>query len=289
MLKITKEKITILIYAVAILTITCNFFIHIEPIMICDPDDWTYISSVRFPIPIWKDWNPAKVLPENLMGICGFFAAYVVYPILGDYILSFTYVYALLTAVFITVYIITLLFFVKKILGICTRASLICSFVAYLLHFLFMLHRGANNLFMFSAGDLNCFVNYTIPNLFCFVLAIYFVSKYLENPCSLLIDESNSIFENTKYPIYLKSGVIILLLYLSIFSNMVCNIIIMAPFIYMFCGILFNQIKLNGIRNLFSLSNIKRYAIFVYIFMLEIICLVFEYNGGRSKSLDSGG
>lgn len=36
-------------------------YICIRPIMICDPDDWTYISYIRQAVPLWGAWNPAKI------------------------------------------------------------------------------------------------------------------------------------------------------------------------------------------------------------------------------------
>ena len=132
-----RDNLIILLYAVFIFGIMYIFYINVEPIMICDPDDWTYISSIRSPYPIWKNWNPSKVFSENLMGICGFFSAYVVYPVLKDYILSFTYVYAFVISIFITFYMTALLLLIRKVLNMKIQESLICSFVAYLLHFLF--------------------------------------------------------------------------------------------------------------------------------------------------------
>ncbi len=276
-----REKLILLLYGVLIFSVSYIFYTQVEPIMICDTDDWTYISSIRLAIPLWGNWNPSKVFPETLMGLCGFFSAYVVYPLSGDYIFSFTHVYAFIVSIFIVFYIMALLFFVKKILNMTMQGGVVCSMIAYLLHFLFMLHPGANNIFMFTASNLNCFVNYTIPVLFCFILASYFVQKYLFDNNSLLCDE-NLNFRQT----FNKIGAMAFFIYLSIFSNMVCNIVIIAPFIYMFSAIILEQIKACGIKKVFTLSNIKRYSLFIYVFGLEFACLIFEYNGGRANDLN---
>lgn len=115
---------------------TYILYTQVKPIMVCDPDDWTYISSIRYAIPLWKDWNPSKVLPETLMGLCGYFSAYVKHPIIGDYILSFTYVYAFVVSLFIGIYIIAILLFIRKIFDATIQCSLACSLIAYFLHFL---------------------------------------------------------------------------------------------------------------------------------------------------------
>ena len=60
------------------------FFTNVKMLTISDPDDWTYISKIRIPIPSLNEYNPAKVLPETIMGLLGYFAAYVE-KIEGDY------------------------------------------------------------------------------------------------------------------------------------------------------------------------------------------------------------
>ena len=185
-----KKILVLVIYMVLLFGVSYIFYVKVEPIMICDADDWNYISSTRLAIPLWGNWNPSKVFPETLMGLCGFFAAYIIYPLSGDYIYSLTYVYAFVVSAFVVLYIIALLFFVKRILNMTMRGALVCSLMAYLLHFLFMLQPGTNNIFMFTASNLNCFVNYTIPVLLCSMLALYFVQKYLFDYNSLLYDKN---------------------------------------------------------------------------------------------------
>lgn len=279
-----KKNLVLVIYMVLLFGVSYIFYVKVEPIMICDADDWNYISSTRLAIPLWGNWNPSKVFPETLMGLCGFFAAYIIYPLSGDYIYSLTYVYAFVVSAFVVLYIIALLFFVKRILNMTMRGALVCSLMAYLLHFLFMLQPGTNNIFMFTASNLNCFVNYTIPVLLCSMLALYFVQKYLFDYNSLLYDKNL----NCRQPVE-KIGTIAFLIYLAIFSNMVCNIIIIAPFICMFSTIFLRQMKEDGIKKVLSISNIKRYVLFIYVFGLEFVCLIFEYNGGRAKDLSFGG
>lgn len=60
-----RKKSLLAVYMLVIFGATYIFYTQVEPIMVCDPDDWTYISSIRLPIPIWKNWNPSKVFPER--------------------------------------------------------------------------------------------------------------------------------------------------------------------------------------------------------------------------------
>lgn len=271
-----------ILFAVLIFGIMMIFYISVEPIMVCDPDDWTYISYIRRPWPIWKDWNPAKVFPETFMGMLGYFAAYVIYPITKDYILSFTYVYAIVISIFIMLYIFTIAELLKKMLCLSNIQSMALAFIAFLMHFIILLSEDVNNMFMFTASNLNCYMNYLIPTLLCFILVVTFFLRFLECPENLWW--KGSISKN-KYN-YFKLGCLMVLLYLAVFSNMVCNIVLLSPLIYMFLSNFFCQIKKEGGRSLFSFRTVKRYILFEYVFVLEIICLFFEYNGGRANDLE---
>lgn len=268
-------------FGILIFGIMMIFYISVEPILVCDPDDWTYISYIRNPWPIWKDWNPAKVFPETFMGMLGYFAAYVIYPITKDYIMSFTYVYATIISIFITLYIFIIAVLLKKILCISDIQSMISAFIAFLMHFIILLSQDANNMFMFTATNLNCYMNYLIPTILCFILMAAFFLQFLECPENLLW--TGSLPQNVCN--YIRLGCLSLLLYLAIFSNMVCNIVLLAPLFYMFLSNLCRQAKKEGCKSIFSIQTVKKYILFEYLFVLEIICLLFEYNGGRAADL----
>ena len=52
----------------------CVFFIKIHPIMLFDADDWTYLAFTRTSklLPSRNEWNPTRILPENLMPLAGY-------------------------------------------------------------------------------------------------------------------------------------------------------------------------------------------------------------------------
>lgn len=77
-----------------------------------------------------------------------------------------------------------------------------------------------------------------------------------------------------------------LLIYIAVFSNMVCNVVLIIPMALSFAGFTFNEIKMNGVKSVISKSFIKRNMYCLYTFCLEVVCLVFEYNGGRAQSFD---
>ncbi|MBC6910552.1 hypothetical protein DT304_04555, partial [Lactobacillus reuteri] len=57
------------------------YLTQISPIVPFDGDDWRYIGALRIPLPMWGVWNPTRVLPETLMSVGGYIAAFIVYPI----------------------------------------------------------------------------------------------------------------------------------------------------------------------------------------------------------------
>lgn len=87
---IRDERWKIWIVNIGLFVFLLIFFIRICPIIPYDKDDWIYIGQMRVPFPLWRNWNPSKVLPEVLMPMCGYIGAYMVYPLTGDYFSSLT-------------------------------------------------------------------------------------------------------------------------------------------------------------------------------------------------------
>ncbi len=249
------------------------------PIMVCDPDDWSYISYIRTPIPLWKDWNPAKILPETAEGLLGYFAAYVVYPICGDYINSFTYTFAGFVAVCIALYVVYSAILLKKIIpGINDAVCIISAYFMFLINFIML--RGNN--FLFTASNLNCFINYFVPSLFCMILLNYLLSSDI-----ICLDKQmqSGYKSGNGYAGLFKTGTILLAIYLAVFSNMVCNVILVVPMAMIFLNSAFRRMKEHKLKEF--LLSYKQSGIYYYTFILEIICLVFEYNGGRANSFSA--
>ena len=82
------------------------FFTKIHPIMVSDTDDWNYFFNHRKAIPLWKNWNLVRVLPEVLMPLISEISTYVIYPFQGDFFQSLTLGYAFALAASITILVI---------------------------------------------------------------------------------------------------------------------------------------------------------------------------------------
>ena len=118
----------------------CTWFIRICPLIVFDGDDWTYIAASRSALPLIRAWNPSRILPELLMPLCGSFAAFVLCPILGDYLLSVTVSAALFVSAFILLYLISFYLLLRK-LGHSVLSSCAWSVLFFILHYL--IFRGA--------------------------------------------------------------------------------------------------------------------------------------------------
>lgn len=269
-----------ILYGVLAFLIMYVFYTRVEPLMINDPDDWMYIGNIRTPVPIWKAWNPAKVFPETFEGLFGFFAAFVVYPLCGEYVMSFTYVFAFIVSFAFAIYLIAVCRFCEKVLSITELESICISLVFFSFHFIiFRRNEYEITKFLLTASDLNCFMNYTVPMLLNSVLALW-LSK-----CFLLDDSKDDILAMVNEGEYYKAGMILIALYFAVFSNMTSNIVLIAPCMVIFLCRMMNRVKDEGIVGVFKITFWKRNILLVTIFVLELICLIFEANGGRASSI----
>lgn len=270
-----SDAIVLGIYVLVIFISMFVFYTSVKMLTISDPDDWTYISKIRMPFPSLNEYNPAKVFPETIMGLCGYFAAYVIYPIIGDYTWSMTFVYASVVSLVIAVSIVCVCTLIKNLLYCNLWTSISGSLVFFLLHFIIFKAGENNNNFLLTASNLNCFMNYTIPLLSCFIMAMFIFKEYIncenDKPCNLGSGKKTIII-----------GLVLLWSYLNIFSNMICNIILVAPITFLFLRNALIALKGKSFNKKFFIEN----YMYEYILLLEMICLFFEGNGNRAASFE---
>ena len=85
-----KHKIAEAAFWIAAFVFLCVFFSVVHPLQVWDGDDWLYISWRRNAYPIWKAWNPSRILPETFMSMVAGVGVYAVYPFTKDYLQSIT-------------------------------------------------------------------------------------------------------------------------------------------------------------------------------------------------------
>lgn len=241
------------------------FFSQVHPIVLFDGDDWNVISDARVGLPKWGGWNPIKVLPETLFPICGYFAAYVVMPIVGDYLTAFTICAALTVAIFIAVYVTLFILFVEKVLRLDRLSANFFGAIFLLLHFaVFLQHNTQDNLYLFHTTDADCYFNYVIPNLLNAALVMLIVR----------VDVTKNFFDRVSP----RSVGLFFALYLAIFSSVLSSCILAI-----FIGVeLSSRVvpKKFKLRKFFA-DNLSLFVVIIF----WLISLLFEVNGGRAKSM----
>ena len=241
------------------------FFSQVHPIVLFDGDDWNVISDARTALPKWGGWNPIKVLPETFFPICGYFAAYVVLPIVGDYLTAFTIAAALIVSIFIAAYVILFVLFAEKVLRLERLSAIFFGAMFLLLHFaVFLHHNTQDNLYLFHTTDADCYFNYVLPNLLNAALVLLLAQ----------VDVTKNFFDRVTW----KSVGLFFALYLAIFSNVLSSCVLAI-----FVGVeLISRVELKNFaaRKFFAENR----SLFVFI-IFWLISLLFEANGGRAKSM----
>lgn len=134
-----QEQIIWLFFWCAVFVCLMFFFQKYHPLTIFDTDDWTYVKFTRRSggiFPSTKEYNPIKVLPENMTAVAGFFGAYVVKPFCGDYVRSIEISYGLFLCITITVYLYMLVAAVASKIILMTYKGILLGVFTVLIHFL---------------------------------------------------------------------------------------------------------------------------------------------------------
>ena len=245
------------------------FFSYVHPLVPYDGDDWYYLSAFRHAWPEWGSWNPSKVLPETVMPLCGYVSAYVLRPLLGDYISAITMCSAFIVSIMIGIYLYSFYILIDKRFEIPLTGSLLITLLFLLFHFIFFSSNANNNTYLFYSINLTCYYFYVLPWLINAVLVLYLL-KY---------DNFLSEVELT------KSGMLLLAFYLAIFSNIFHSVMLAAV---IFVQLFICYIKeCNG--NICNFECIKKFVLkysgWFIVIAIWLISLLFEANGGRSLQI----
>lgn len=245
------------------------FFQGAHPVVPWDGDDWGTLNSYsRHAFPSWGTWNPSRIFPEVFGPITGYFAAYVVYPLQGDYVQSISLCISLLLATATTVFFYTLcrvFFTLSKKEGI----SIFTGLLVMVLYFLIFKSKADNNFYMLWSYNLCTVFYYVLPNLINSALVCYFIDKRLNN-------QNIQLTENT----IVKYSLLVFVLYYACFSILWGSSILAA---FIFYEIVFGIVarKFSGYWN----EILKYNKVYLFIILLFFTYCVFEFFGGRSELL----
>lgn len=205
------------------------------------------------------------------MPLCGYLGAYLFLPILGDYVFSISFSAAIIITAFIACmcYYVTKFFY--KRMNMSVDLALIFEVLFLILCFLIFRNRGTSR-FMFSAENMNCVFNYTIPGI---INAI----------CVLILMQYQDFSKEYKSFNAIKKGLFVTVVYFAIFSN-----IFHSGMLAIYCGIM----ALKGIWDLIKerkkdiRNYCRQYDIYLLILVLWGFAVLFEVAGGRASTVSSG-
>lgn len=247
------------------------WFSRIHPLIPFDGDDWTYLSYARLATPVWGDWNPSKVFPEVVYPFFSSIAAFVLTPLIGDYISAQTLMHAVVISAAITGFLWCFARLARQLFS-CSRMTASVLTVLFLaLHFLVFRTAEENNVHLLHCVSLNCYYNYLLPMLLNASLVML-----------LLTSDTIETFVKTGRPEL--RGLFFLVVYLAIFSNLPASGILAA-----YAG---SRILLSLLRHRKHLKLkplMEENAFFLGILALWLVSAVFELSGGRAGSAAMGG
>lgn len=262
-----RRKSFILGVTILIFILSFIYFALITPTIPFDGDDWRYIGTMRLPIPLWGVWNPTKILPETLMPICGYIAAFIIYPFSGNYVGAITITIALVIALFVAGMFYCFYLFVKKRLGLNWKEALISQIFFFLSFFLLFKKVNQESYSMFWAGDVTCSFNYLIPGLLNAIVIL------------IILQTPNFTVRFIKLNSF-KKGLFIIALYFALFSNTQLSIILATVCFIKFIEIIRNLVS----RQLFSYTKVWNQAWFYIItLVIWLLTIVFDLHGARAQ------
>lgn len=270
-----KSQLIEFIFHAGIFVFMLVWFTVIHPVVVFDGDDWTYIGMIREGLPVWGSWNPARVFPEVAMSLWSCAAVHTLFPLTGDYLLSFTISSGLLISFFIVVYVHCFSRMIRRIFHFdhasIHRYTPVCiSFLFVILHFLIFRISNRNNNYLLRCDNLTCYYYYLIPSLMnaCFVMYM------IKNP-----DFDGLISGHEPH----RLGIALCIVYLCIFSNLPSSGILAA-----FAGAKFLFGTIKAFQKRFSLTDyLKTNYFYVLILVMWLISAIFELSGGRAASFSS--
>lgn len=241
------------------------WYTQIHPISLFDGDDWRYVSDSRSAVPIWGAWNPSRIFPEIFMPLCSGAAAYVVYPLLGNYLQAMTLTHGFVIAGFLTLYAWSFLRMMKRLFQI-SDATAVFSCAFFLIgHFLIFRSELTDNTYMLFCYDLTCYYYYLVPSAVNASLVMWMMG-------------------NPGFPEFLKSrsfarkGLLFFLLYLAIFSNLPSSAIL-AVYAGSVVLLRFFRYWKAGWKAL-----LRENGFYLVILGIWLVSAVFELSGGRAAA-----
>lgn len=269
-LKKIKNTTLILSFYALIFIYFIIFFTKLHPITISDTDDWTYLFINRKAIPLWKNWNPIRILPEVLMPLISEISTYILGG--GDFFKSLTLGYAFVLAALITILVIALCRYLYNEYNI-ELYVMICAMVFFILcHFWIFRTANSGNNYMFKTIDACTHFFYVIPNIMNCILVVWMMK----------IGTIKRLFLHEEW--HGAKGFFVVFAYFCIFSNIWASIIAVSFIGAKLLLELVCELKKHKFRFSIYIKNNLGEVVFLIVW---ITSQIYEINGGRSNSLQA--
>lgn len=218
--RIRKSDITNSVFIICVFVSLFIYMFTAHPFILSDIDDWSCASYWRRPLPIFGGFDSMRVYAEVIFPSVSMIGAYLVYPISHNYLMSLAFVYALVGAGLITAYTLFLSGLLRS-LSKCSRMTAnLVSLCFLMLHFLMYKNNWTNNIHLLWSKSPANFFMYTESVLICASLVMFFSKVETIEGVSI----SRRIWDG-EYG-YTKGGLLLLIVYLAVFSNSFSNIVL---------------------------------------------------------------
>ncbi|MCQ2517771.1 MAG: hypothetical protein MJ119_03330 [Lachnospiraceae bacterium] len=249
----------------------CFFFMYAHPMYIYDTDDWMYAARSRLGIPIPGYWNPTRVLPEVLMPLAAEMGIGLIMPFTGDYFGSIEIACALFLCIPATIYIVMLANFAKREFKLGNAVASGIMVFAAILQFMPFYTEYFKHAHMFYANNVTC--------------VFFYVISGIVNAILMFILWKNEHIKWSDKEHLIRHGLLILLIFLALNSNLFQSIVSMAfvgcILTERLCGALFKDRETKLILRVkdFVKTNLDYLAMLVCWFGV----LSLEGTGGRAE------
>ncbi len=274
-IKKNKKAVGLFFFGLAVFLIMLAYFTRLHALVLFDTDDWKYASYSRQAVPLWKNWNPTRVFPEIFMSLCYDFASAVFYPVSKDYLGAGTFMTALVVSVAVCVYLVTFVRLLRVRFQVEDSLSLGAGALFFLMHFWIFRSALTGNQHMFYSFDICCYYYYIIPNLLNCTLVMLAIIHF--SPEKLVQEAGTG-----------KRAILVLLMYLALFSNLYASIIFAVYLGWHLLGNLLCWIrgrKKNSGKPCAFRFWLRQNSVSLICLCLWAVVQIFEANGGRADSL----
>ena len=264
-----------LIFFAGIFATFLVFYTKVVPIVIYNLDDWVGLAVRRDIFPIWRGWNPSRILPELMMPLTAQLSVYLIYPVTGRFLYSVEIGLSVAVSAAVTVYAFSFFRLVVRKYHASELLGMAYTILSLMLHFVvFRTQSEGNDYLLAGYYDTATFFYYLIPALWNGSLVLYMMTE--------------DYFHTRTVKRYVTRGIFIVAIYFACFSDIYQSGILAIYTGVMLLTELCGQLRRKTLTlNPFRKSFWNIYGLHLLILALWGIACVYDAVGGRSNGLRS--